>query len=64
MCMFIIIIFETAVNRLDRLTSGIVLLAKNGTAAAKYKKMIADGKMSKIYLARVKGKFPAPPEGK
>jgi 23S rRNA-/tRNA-specific pseudouridylate synthase len=47
------------IYRLDRLTSGVVLLAKNASLAKTLGKCIAerDG-CAKIYLARVKGKFP------
>jgi len=44
-----------AVNRLDNLTSGIVLVAKNRLAAANLSRDIADGKVSKGYLAVLNG---------
>ncbi|CAH0479792.1 unnamed protein product [Peronospora belbahrii] len=47
------------VHRLDRLTSGVVLLAKNATKAKALSMIIADRQASKTYLARVRGKFPA-----
>ena len=46
------------VNRIDRLTSGLVLFAKNkSTAQAKMKEMVSRT-ISKKYLARVRGDFP------
>eukprot|EP00727_Mastigamoeba_balamuthi_P014213 m51a1_g9414 putative rna pseudouridylate synthase domain-containing protein 2 (434) ;mRNA; r:347412-349077 len=47
-----------SVHRLDRLTSGIMLMAKSPQAATKYMKQIKDGLTRKEYLARVKGCFP------
>ncbi|KAL4175734.1 hypothetical protein KRP22_000695 [Phytophthora ramorum] len=46
------------VHRLDRLTSGVVLLAKNATKAKTLSLCIADRQASKTYLARVRGQFP------
>ena len=47
------------VNRLDRLTSGLVMLAKSSNIAQKMGLMIQQREScEKIYLARVKGKFP------
>lgn len=48
----------TAVNRLDRLTSGLMILALSGKAASKLAREFAEGKVKKEYVARVKGKFP------
>eukprot|EP00597_Dinobryon_sp_UTEXLB2267_P002647 CAMPEP_0170066298 /NCGR_PEP_ID=MMETSP0019_2-20121128/6050_1 /TAXON_ID=98059 /ORGANISM="Dinobryon sp., Strain UTEXLB2267" /LENGTH=403 /DNA_ID=CAMNT_0010273357 /DNA_START=407 /DNA_END=1615 /DNA_ORIENTATION=+ len=45
------------VHRLDRVTSGLVILAKSKDAAAEISKNIRDKKMKKVYLARVKGCF-------
>eukprot|EP01036_Dinobryon_divergens_P029260 gene29260-38330_t len=45
------------VHRLDRVTSGLVVLAKSKEAAAEISKSIRDKKTVKIYLARVKGDF-------
>lgn len=45
------------VHRLDRLTSGLLLLGKSGAAAARLSKMFADRQVRKMYLARVKGRF-------
>jgi len=47
------------VHRLDRVTSGVVLLAKNKAAAARVSEEIAAHQTEKTYLARVKGRFPA-----
>ncbi|KAE8914285.1 hypothetical protein PF005_g3422 [Phytophthora fragariae] len=46
------------VHRLDRLTSGVVLLAKNAAKAKALSSIIADRQASKMYLARVRGQFP------
>ncbi|CAI5732939.1 unnamed protein product [Peronospora destructor] len=47
------------VHRLDRLTSGVVLLAKNAAKAKALSMLIGDRQASKTYLSRVRGKFPA-----
>lgn len=51
------------VHRLDRLTSGLVLLAKTADAARDLCEQIGAGKTAKTYVARVRGDFPtkAPP---
>uniref|UniRef100_A0A7S3NJP0 Pseudouridine synthase RsuA/RluA-like domain-containing protein n=1 Tax=Aureoumbra lagunensis TaxID=44058 RepID=A0A7S3NJP0_9STRA len=46
------------VHRLDRLTSGLVLFAKNQKMARQLSEAIGAGKASKLYLARVIGQFP------
>eukprot|EP00928_Gymnodinium_smaydae_P072112 TRINITY_DN55532_c0_g1_i1.p1 TRINITY_DN55532_c0_g1~~TRINITY_DN55532_c0_g1_i1.p1 ORF type:complete len:484 (-),score=77.15 TRINITY_DN55532_c0_g1_i1:22-1473(-) len=46
------------VHRLDRLTSGLVLLAKTSAVAQRVSKEIVEGGVRKEYLARVQGKFP------
>lgn len=46
------------VNRLDRLTSGLVLIAKTKEKASEMGKAMMARNMKKVYLARVKGKFP------
>lgn len=46
------------VHRLDRLTSGVVLLAKNAAKARALSTIIADRQASKTYLARVRGRLP------
>jgi len=52
------------VHRLDRLTSGVLIIAKTSTAAQELGKCIMDRDCEKLYLARVRGKFPtcAPPD--
>ncbi|OAG31222.1 tRNA pseudouridine synthase 9 [Nematocida displodere] len=50
--------FVSPVNRLDKQTSGVVMLAKTPEAAVKYHKKITEGVVGKWYLARVKGAFP------
>jgi 23S rRNA-/tRNA-specific pseudouridylate synthase len=46
------------VHRLDRLTSGVLLLARNKGVASKYASHIKEGSIQKHYLAKVKGQFP------
>jgi hypothetical protein len=46
------------VHRLDRLTSGLVILAKNSSIAQTWGNCIKDRDCQKIYLARIKGRFP------
>ncbi|ETV83062.1 hypothetical protein, variant [Aphanomyces astaci] len=46
------------VHRLDRLTSGVVILAKTPSKARALSASIADRTASKTYLARVRGSFP------
>lgn len=45
------------VNRIDRLTSGLVILAKTKEATAKMTKQIRERDVKKVYFARVKGEF-------
>ncbi|WP_183363392.1 RluA family pseudouridine synthase [Geomonas limicola] len=47
------------VNRLDRGTSGAILLAKSAVAAGMFGKMIQNEGLGKLYLAMVEGKLPA-----
>ncbi|KNC83412.1 hypothetical protein SARC_04329 [Sphaeroforma arctica JP610] len=49
------------VHRLDRLTSGILILGKTTKVAAKYSEWIRDRDVQKTYLARVRGVFPSEP---
>lgn len=44
-----------ALHRLDKLTSGLVLLAKNKEVTKKYLQLIKDHEAEKVYLARVEG---------
>jgi tRNA pseudouridine synthase 9 len=46
-------------NRLDRLTSGIMFIAKNASAAVKLGDKIRERSVRKEYLARVIGDFPS-----
>lgn len=45
-------------HRLDRLTSGIMFIAKHRDAAEKLQRQIMDRTVKKEYIARVKGRFP------
>eukprot|EP00750_Incisomonas_marina_P015125 INCI18088.2.p1 GENE.INCI18088.2~~INCI18088.2.p1 ORF type:complete len:423 (-),score=48.37 INCI18088.2:716-1984(-) len=48
------------IHRLDRLTSGILLLAKNGATVKSVSNMLkSGGGVEKVYYARVPGKFPS-----
>lgn len=47
------------VHRLDRVTSGLVVMAKNAEIANTISEEIRSGQTEKTYLARVKGHFPA-----
>ena len=46
------------IHRLDRLTSGLLICAKSSQVANELGKCIMDRTCQKLYLARVKGKFP------
>jgi hypothetical protein len=46
------------IHRLDRLTSGLVILAKTSTVAQQWSKRIMNRDCQKVYLARVQGRFP------
>ena len=48
------------VHRLDRVTSGVVVMGKSNAAAAQMAGQIRDKETCKIYLARVRGRFPDP----
>ncbi len=52
-----------AVNRLDRDTSGVVLLAKNRISAARLTSLLQAGKIQKRYLAALNGRL-FPSDGK
>lgn len=47
-----------ACNRLDRLTSGLMFLAKSGKGADKMGALLRDREVKKEYIARVVGEFP------
>ena len=46
------------VNRLDRNTSGLVLIARNRIAASKLSAALQEGKISKTYIALLEGELP------
>lgn len=48
----------SACNRLDRLTSGLMFLARNPKSADKMGQQLRGREVSKEYLARVVGEFP------
>ena len=48
----------SAVNRLDRLTSGLMILPLNPALATTLSKEFVNGEVRKEYVARCKGKFP------
>lgn len=48
----------TGVNRLDRLTSGLMILALTGKASTGLAEDFIKGHVKKEYLARVNGQFP------
>jgi len=45
-------------HRLDRLTSGIVIMARSSKVASEFSDQMQAGEISKEYIARVRGKFP------
>ncbi|KAJ3019873.1 UNVERIFIED_CONTAM: hypothetical protein HDU68_010469 [Siphonaria sp. JEL0065] len=47
-----------SVNRIDRLTSGILLVALTKEKASQLASELAERNVSKVYLCRVRGKFP------
>lgn len=46
-------------HRLDKVTSGILILAKDRETSIKYQTLIQQGQSKKYYYAKVKGKFPS-----
>jgi tRNA pseudouridine synthase 9 len=46
------------VHRLDRVTSGIIVMAKTKESAQQFSTMLTENKIHKTYLARVRGVFP------
>jgi 23S rRNA pseudouridine1911/1915/1917 synthase len=46
------------VNRLDRETSGLVMVAKNARAAKRYARTLQHSQSRKLYLVLVEGRFP------
>lgn len=55
---YLLLTLLKACNRLDRLTSGLMFLAKSGKAAEKMGAQLRDREVKKEYIARVKGEFP------
>lgn len=47
-----------AIHRLDRLTSGVLLLARSSHVASRMMKQIECNQVRKTYIARVRGRFP------
>lgn len=47
-----------AINRLDRLTSGMMIIPLNAPLANILSKEFAEGKIQKEYIARCRGEFP------
>jgi 23S rRNA pseudouridine1911/1915/1917 synthase len=52
-------VFVGLVHRLDRPSSGVVLLARTSKAAARLSKQFREGKVEKVYWAVVEGACPA-----
>ncbi len=51
-------LFFAAVNRLDRLTSGLMILPLNAKLANTVTQEFMNGQVRKEYVARCNGKFP------
>ena len=51
--------FLLAVNRLDRLTSGLMILGLSNKTASELSAEFREGNVKKEYIARCKGEFPA-----
>ncbi|KAL2643993.1 hypothetical protein R1flu_011580 [Riccia fluitans] len=47
------------IHRLDRLVSGLLILARNSQTADRFRREIEGGRVTKNYVAKVKGVFPA-----
>jgi 23S rRNA-/tRNA-specific pseudouridylate synthase len=54
-----VLIIFVAVNRLDRLTSGLMVLGLSSQRASDLSREFRDGSIKKEYIARCKGEFPA-----
>lgn len=50
--------FCAAINRLDRLTSGMMIIPLNAPLANVLSKEFAEGRIQKEYIARCRGEFP------
>ena len=58
LCKNIFIYFVSAIYRLDRLTSGLLIFGKNHAATRRLMDQIQARQVSKTYLCRTVGKFP------
>jgi 23S rRNA-/tRNA-specific pseudouridylate synthase len=54
----VISVFLLAVNRLDRLTSGLMVLGLSNKTASELSAEFREGNVKKEYIARCKGEFP------
>lgn len=52
-------LFLSAVNRLDRLTSGLMILGLSNKTASELSAEFREGNIKKEYIGRCKGEFPA-----
>ncbi|XP_024533773.1 RNA pseudouridine synthase 7-like isoform X1 [Selaginella moellendorffii] len=55
---FQLVYFLSAVHRLDRLVSGLLIFAKSAVKADKFRQDIENGRVRKVYVAKVTGVFP------
>jgi 23S rRNA-/tRNA-specific pseudouridylate synthase len=53
-----LIMLFIAINRLDRMTSGLMMIAKTSQRAAEIKKELRERTVEKEYVCRVIGLFP------
>lgn len=51
-------IIHAAANRLDRPTSGLMLIGLNSERARQFESQMVQGKIQKEYVCRVVGEFP------
>lgn len=51
-------VFPAAANRLDRPTSGLMLIGLNSERARQFESQMVQGKIQKEYVCRVVGEFP------
>lgn len=54
----LMVLTNKASHRLDRLTSGVLILGKNSQTAGSLARQLREKKVEKQYLALVAGKFP------
>ena len=52
------VFWELVIHRLDRLTSGVMILARSKARAQKLHEAMRNREMHKEYVCRVKGLFP------